>query len=57
MEGETEVSDLSLFLHLQKVRDDMILFTFIDLHRPLGNVVQEIEIKIIGLTALQRDIE
>ena len=57
VEREAQMTDLSFFLELQDVRDDVILFRFVDLYRPLVDVVQKIEIKIVGVAAVQRDIE
>ena len=57
VEGEAEMADLSFFLHFYDIRNDVVLIALIDLYRPFGNVVKQVEIEIIGPALLQRQIE
>ena len=57
VEGEAEVSDLSLLLHLQDIRNDMVFLALIDLYGPLGDVVEKVKIEIIGPAFFKGEIE
>ena len=57
VEGEAEVSDLSLLLHLQDIRNDVVFLALIDLYGPLGDVVEEVEIEIVGSAFFEGEIE
>ena len=57
VEGESEVPDLPLFLQLQHVGKDVILLALIVFYRPLRDVVQQVEVKIVRPALSERDLE
>ena len=57
VEGESEVPYLSLFLELEDVGDYVILLALIDLYRPLVDVVQQVEVEVVGAASAEGDVE
>ena len=57
VEGESQVPDLPLFLHPQHVRKNVILLALIVFYRPLCDVVQQVEVKIVRPALSERDLE